>query len=417
VKIPASPESAKALNRLRVVTQHFRASDAQDVTVSNPTSGSLVDPTPEELWTSIRNESESFLQGEPTLKATITEHVLSRATLIDSVASVVSSKLYDRDLPIPELFTVLASTLKQTIQATASDLFAVRRKDPACRHLIVPLLFFKGFQAIQAYRVAHSLWQSGQQALALWMQSRCSEVFGVDIHPGAVIGPGLVIDHATGVVIGETARVGSQCLIFHQVTLGSSGAPVKGARRHPVIGDGCVLGAGSKVLGAVTLGDRVKVGGNSVVVGDVPSDTVAVGVPSRIVGRSATVQQPARDGALVTIDIEGRILSWNLLATKLFGYTQHEAVGQFVQTLIIPSPHREAHSTYVADYIAGRNTAPKAMGRTRKVKARKRSGEEFEINLCLSEFSFGASHIFEAVMFEDEPGETKRVEGVGDYII
>jgi len=224
----------------------------------------------------------------------------------------------------------------------------------------------------------------------------------------------LILDHATGIVIGETAIVGAQCTIFHQVTLGSAG-PTKGNRRHPVIGDGCVLGSGCKVLGPITLGDRVKVGGNSVVVGDVPSDTVAVGVPSRIVGRSATIQQPARDGALVTTDTEGRILSWNLLATAMFGFTAKEAMGQFVSSMIIPSPHREAHAGYMADYLSGKNKTPQAMGKIRKVRARRKNGEEFEVNLCLSEFSFGASHIFEAVMFED--GTETTADKVGDYII
>jgi serine O-acetyltransferase len=366
---------------------------------------------------SVLKESQSFLQSEPRLKATLTEYVFSRGSLGESVASVVASKLYNREIPFEDLFSFFSSTLKESVlQATASDLYAVRRKDPAVRHLAVPLLFFKGFQALQAYRVANALWKAGQQALALWIQSRCSEVYGVDVHPAATLGPGMIFDHATGIVIGETAVVGSQCTIFHQVTLGSSGGPTNGARRHPVVGDGCVLGSGCKVLGAITLGDRVKVGGNSVVVSDVPSGTVAVGVPSRIVGRSATVNQPVRNGALITTDPKGLVLSWNLLAVKMFGYTAREAVGQQISSLIIPSPHREAHAGHMANYVAGRTKDPKAMGKIRKVVARRKNGQEFEVNLCLSQFSLGASHIFEAVLFEDDPPQT-AAESVSDYII
>lgn len=126
-----------------------------------------------------------------------------------------------------------------------------------------------------------------------------------------------------------------------QVTLGGSGRPCEGPRRHPVLGNGCVVGAGAKILGSLTIGDRVKVGGNSVVLSDVPSNTVAVGVPSRVVGRSRTTKNPNNvEGALIGTDLFGRIVKWNDLAVQMFGYSREEALGMDVGQLM-PSPHRE----------------------------------------------------------------------------
>ena len=149
-------------------------------------------------------------------------------------------------------------------------------RDPACLGYSVPPLYFKGFHALQSYRVAHHYWLDGRQPLALYLQSRISEVFAVDIHPGARIGKGILFDHATSIVIGETAEIGDDVLMYHQVTLG--GRSRGRFKRHPTIGDGVLLGAGAKIIGPITVGAGTKVGANALVVHDVPPNSVVTGV-------------------------------------------------------------------------------------------------------------------------------------------
>lgn len=169
-------------------------------------------------------------------------------------------------------------------------------RDPACTRYFQPLLFFKGFQALQAHRLAHHLWQNGRKTLAVALQSQISEMFHVDIHPAARVGTGILIDHATGVVIGETAVVGDNVSILHQVTLGGTGSA--GGDRHPKIGNGVLIGAGVTILGNISVGNNAKIGAGSVVVLDVPAGTTAVGVPARIVS-SAKTQKPVKNEAEV----------------------------------------------------------------------------------------------------------------------
>ena len=165
--------------------------------------------------------------------------------------------------------------------AIREDLRAVLRRDPACRSYSTPLLFFKGFHALQSYRVAHHYWVAGRTVLALYLQSRISEVFAVDIHPGARIGKGIMFDHATSVVIGETAVVEDDFSMLHEVTLGGTGKI--GGDRHPKIGRGVVIGAGAKVLGSIRVGEGAQVGAGSVVLRDVPAHATVVGVPAKVV--------------------------------------------------------------------------------------------------------------------------------------
>jgi len=176
--------------------------------------------------------------------------------------------------------------------AARADLHAVRDRDPACESFAQAVLNFKGYQAIQSYRIAHALWSRGRKALALALQSRISEVFHVDIHPAARLGRGILIDHATGVVIGQTAVVGDNVSMLHHVTLGGSGRS-RGIR-HPCVGNGALLGAGVTVLGPVSVGAGSKIGAGSVVVHDLPCFCVAVGVPARIVKRNLN-SEPVRD--------------------------------------------------------------------------------------------------------------------------
>ncbi len=172
------------------------------------------------------------------------------------------------------------------MRAAATDLVAVHERDPASRDLMTPFLYFKGFLSLQAYRVAHWLWKRDREHLARHLQSRMSEVFGVDIHPAARIGCGIMIDHGTGLVIGETAVVEDDVSMLHGVTLGGTGKEC--GDRHPKIRRGVLLGAGSKVLGNIVVGEGAKVGAGSIVLDAVEPHTTVVGVPARPVGEKLT---------------------------------------------------------------------------------------------------------------------------------
>ena len=170
----------------------------------------------------------------------------------------------------------------ELVDAACMDIEAVVSRDPAIQLYSTPLLYLKGFHAIEAYRVAHRLWQLDRRELALFLQSQISEVFNVDIHPAAVLGHGLMFDHASGIVIGETSVVGDNVSILHNVTLGGTGKEV--CDRHPKIASDVMIGAGAKILGNIHIGQGVKIGAGSVVLEDVPPHVTVVGVPARIVG-------------------------------------------------------------------------------------------------------------------------------------
>lgn len=167
--------------------------------------------------------------------------------------------------------------------AIRCDLLAVQQRDSACSDYAVAFLFFKGFHALQSYRIAHWLWRQGRHPLALFLQNRMSCEFAVDIHPAAVIGRGILLDHATGVVIGETAVVGDNVSIMQSVTLGGTGK--ESGDRHPKVADGVLIGAGAKILGNIRIGEGAKVSAGSVVLADVPPHTTVAGVPARVVGK------------------------------------------------------------------------------------------------------------------------------------
>ena len=176
-------------------------------------------------------------------------------------------------------------------EAFRADLAAVVDRDPACQRAVDPLLYFKGFHALQTYRFAHALWHEGRRDFALYLQSQSSRAYGVDIHPAAQIGRGIMLDHATGIVVGETAVIGDQTSILHNVTLGGSGK--EAGDRHPKIGCGVMIGAGAKILGNIRVGDCARVAAGSVVLKDVPARTTVAGVPAKVVGM-AGCQEPAR---------------------------------------------------------------------------------------------------------------------------
>ncbi|KAM6585573.1 hypothetical protein CsatB_012575 [Cannabis sativa] len=228
----------------------------------------------EELWIQIQEEAMSDVQQEPILHEYYTSSILSHNSLESSLSHLLAMKLSNSSLSkITLLETFYSVFIKDEgiRRAVRNDLKAVRERDPACTSYVHCLLNFKGFQASQAHRVAHKFWCQGRTAMATLIQSRVSE-----------IGSGLVIDHANGVVIGETAVVGENVTILHNVTLGGTGK-VSGDR-HPKIGDGVFIGAGSKVLGSVRIGEGAKIGAGSVVLKDLPPNTTAVGNPARLIG-------------------------------------------------------------------------------------------------------------------------------------
>ncbi|XP_068669373.1 serine acetyltransferase 1, chloroplastic-like [Aristolochia californica] len=239
----------------------------------------------EDVWDMIREEAQADIEQEPVLGNYYVSTILSHNSLERALAAHLASKLSGHHLPgniFLEVFLSFFSGDQEVKGAIREDLKAAKERDPACVSFVHCLLNFKGFLACQAHRVAHKLWTSGRRVMALLIQNRVSEVFAVDIHPGARIGRGILFDHATGVVIGETAVIGDNVSILHNVTLGGTGK-VSGDR-HPKIGDGVLIGAGTQVLGNVRVGDGAKIGAGSVVLKEVPARTTAVGNPARLVG-------------------------------------------------------------------------------------------------------------------------------------
>ena len=244
------------------------------------------------VWTQVRAEAEAV--DEPALTSFIASNVLNQPSLEDAVTHRVAARLGSAEVGAD----LLRQTFRQAIMAEPdiggairADLVAVHERDPACERLIDALLYFKGFQALQAHRFAHRLLLDGRRDMALHIQSRSSAVFGVDINPAARIGRGIMIDHATGVVVGETAVIGDGVSLLHGVTLGGTGKI--GGDRHPKIGSGVMIGAGAKVLGNIAVGACSRVAAGSVVLKEVPPSKTVAGVPARVVG-DAGCSEPAR---------------------------------------------------------------------------------------------------------------------------
>lgn len=240
----------------------------------------------DDLWEKMREEAKSNSSQEPILSIYYHNSILSHDSLESALANHLSIKLGDSSLCSGALYDLFKGVFledKGIVDSVKEDLRAVKERDPACIGYLHCFLNFKGFLACQAHRVAHKLWSQGRQNLALVIQSRVSEVFAVDIHPRARLGRGILFDHATGVVIGETAVVGNDVSILHNVTLGGTGKT--SGDRHPKIGDGVLIGAGTCILGNIRIGDGAKIGAGSVVLKDVPPTMTAVGNPVRLVGR------------------------------------------------------------------------------------------------------------------------------------
>ena len=255
------------------------------------------------IWGRLRQEAVEIVNTEPLLAGFLHDAVLQHPSPESSLAFLLSEKLASHYLASVTLSTIITETLSASDEipdAVRRDLYAVLDRDPAARSLAVPFLYFKGFQALQSYRVAHWLWNQGRKSLALCLQSRISEVFAVDIHPAARIGKGILIDHGTGVVIGETAVIGDDVSILHSVTLGGTGKET--GDRHPKIGNGVLIGAGAKILGNISIGDGSKIAAGSVVLSSVPPHSTVAGIPAKVVGRPRTEQPALQMDQIVEFD-------------------------------------------------------------------------------------------------------------------
>ena len=237
------------------------------------------------VWHQIQREAAEAAAAEPLLGALIHAGLLHHRTFPAALGYRFSLKLASGEMSEQILREIADDAHRREpalAMAAEADLRAVYERDPACHRLMQPMLFFKGFQALQAYRIGHWLWDHGRRDMAYFVQMRCSEVFGVDIHPAARIGTGVMIDHAHSIVIGETAVVGNDVSMLHSVTLGGTGK--EDGDRHPKIGDGVLIGAGAKVLGNITVGRCSRIAAGSVVLTYVPPCKTVAGVPARIVG-------------------------------------------------------------------------------------------------------------------------------------
>jgi serine O-acetyltransferase len=239
----------------------------------------------EALWTKLRFEAREAARDEPALSTYLDAAILNQPDLASALAFHLAEKLSDRRmtaLQVQEIFQQAYDDEPAIVQAAERDMSAVLSRDPACYQLLQPFLFFKGFAALQAYRIAHWLWRSQREILAYHFQSSVSELFQVDIHPATRIGSGVMFDHSTGITMGETAVVGDDCSILQGVTLGGTGKET--GDRHPKIGNGVLVSVGAKVLGNITVGDDAKIAAGSVVLKNVEPLCTVAGVPAVPVG-------------------------------------------------------------------------------------------------------------------------------------
>jgi serine O-acetyltransferase len=267
---------------------------SQDAASPFGRNGPAVRDTCDPIWTSIRDEATAALAAEPALGGFIFATVLSHRSLEASIVHRLAQRLNHSDVDaglISKTFEDVLSTTPDLGLTFRADLAAVFDRDPACKRYIEPLLFFKGFHALVTHRFAHALWTNGRRDFAFYLQSQSAREFAVDIHPAVRMGKGILMDHGTGIVIGETASLGDNVSVLQNVTLGGNGKE-KGDR-HPKIGNDVLLAAGAKVLGNIRIGDGAKVAAGSVVLKEVPPHKTVAGVPAKVVG-DAGPSEPGR---------------------------------------------------------------------------------------------------------------------------
>ncbi|MGF1649665.1 MAG: serine O-acetyltransferase [Hyphomicrobiaceae bacterium] len=251
-------------------------------------------PTLDPIWSTLRQEAADAIRSEPALGGFLFATILAHDRLEDAVTHRLAQRLDHRDVDaglINQTFQEVLDRSPEIGAAFRADLAAVFDRDPACTRYIEPLLYFKGFHALATHRLTHALWKAGRRDFALYLQSQSSRIFAIDINPATRIGIGIMIDHGTGIVIGETAVIGDNVSILQGVTLGGTGKET--GDRHPKIGNNVLLGAGAKVLGNITIGHCSRVAAGSVVLKDVPANVTVAGVPARVVG-PAGCPEPAR---------------------------------------------------------------------------------------------------------------------------
>ena len=234
------------------------------------------------IWNQIQNEVKLRIEAEPSLEPYLNQLILSQDNLINSVAAVLASKLNSDALSSDKIKEFILDVYKKCDhieEDLINDIVFFKDHDPACKYFSTPILFYKGFQGLATYRAAHCLWNNDRHTMALFFQNRASEVFGVDIHPAAEIKGGVMIDHATGVVIGETSKIDENVSIYQGVTLGGKGFEI--GDRHPKIKSGVSIFASSTVLGNITIGKNAKVAAGSLVLKDVEAETTVAGIPAK----------------------------------------------------------------------------------------------------------------------------------------
>ena len=247
----------------------------------------IVDP----VWAAVRSGAQQIVNAEPSLANMAVSAILNHDTFEQALAHRLAARLDHDDVSADLIRQAFAETLVDSpdiAEAARADLAATLERDPACHRAIEPLLFFKGYQAIQTHRFAHAMLKAGRRDFALYLQSRSSQVFQVDINPAVVMGKGIMLDHGTGLVIGETAVVGDNVSMLQNVTLGGTGKSDQD--RHPKIGNGVLIGAGAKVLGNIKIGDCSRIGAGSVVLKEVPPRVTVAGVPAKVIGEAGCAQ-------------------------------------------------------------------------------------------------------------------------------
>jgi len=240
-----------------------------------------------QLWQDMQSQACSC--HDPLIQDVFATNIGDHADFSSALASLLGTKLADRSISATAITRLVASILQDVpdiAEAAAEDILATRDRDPACPDLVTPFLFFKGWQALQAHRIAHYLWRQNRRHLAYHFQSRVNELFSINIHPAAQLGRRLSIDHGTGIVIGETCIIEDDVSLFQDVTLGGTGK--LSGNRHPIVRRGAMIGSGAKVLGRLIIGEYARIGAASVVLEDIPANATAVGNPARILGTAKT---------------------------------------------------------------------------------------------------------------------------------
>lgn len=246
------------------------------------------------VWAQLRQEAEAVRGSEPSLAGMVLATILQQRSLEDAVAHRIAERLDHPDLSaslIRQAFADFIEAHPGFRDVLRADIMAVLDRDPACERVIEPVLYFKGFHAIETHRLAHWLWNNGRRDFALYLQSRASAVFQTDIHPAVPMGKGVFLDHATGLVVGQTAVIEDDVSILQGVTLGGTGK--EHGDRHPKIRRGVLIGAGAKILGNIEIGSCARVAAGSVVLQPVPPCKTVAGVPARVVGEAGCAE-PAR---------------------------------------------------------------------------------------------------------------------------